>query len=96
MGLSLYNASSGRFIGYPQRKSERLIYMIGMHRKCAGLKKLPFCRAILTKVKHTIFFHDDQKHYSEFRWFRFVYTVPDDVYWYENGVSAALCRKTDK
>jgi hypothetical protein len=95
IGLSLHEASSGRFIGHPQRKWERLRYFLGSLRSCPELKALPFCASLLTRVSDTIFFHDDQKHYSEFRWFRYVHTIPDDVYWYQNGVSAALCRKTD-
>jgi hypothetical protein len=95
MGFPLYNASSGRFIGHPQRKWERLRYAVGMLRKCPELKALPYCNALLTKVRDTVFFHDDQKYFSEQRWFRFVQSVRDDVYWYQNGVSAALCRKTD-
>jgi hypothetical protein len=60
--------------------------------KCPELPELPYCRPLITRIRDTTFFHDDVKKYDEFGWFDFIHGVPDDVYWYQNGVTAALCR----
>jgi hypothetical protein len=92
LGLSLFNASTGRFMGHCHRTWQRLRYWANVMKRCPELGKLPYCKPLMTRLGDTTFFHDDMKKYDEFGWFNFIHGVPNDVYWYQNGVTAALCR----